>query len=145
VANNLRGWPQSPAALLLATEGSMSAPSRQQLKSQALLAERAHGMRLSPTETEQKLWRAITRIQPGVAFRRQVPVDRFILDFLAPALTLVIEVDGASHARRVAADARRDRMLARFGYRALRIDAELVRTNLPEVVAHIVAAIGSSR
>jgi very-short-patch-repair endonuclease len=122
----------------------MSAQSRQHLKFQALLAERGYGMRLSPTETEQKLWCAISRSQLGVAFRRQVPVDRYILDFLAPAIKLVVEVDGAFHARRVAADTRRDRVLRRLGYRVLRLDAELVCTNLSEAVARVAATIDSS-
>ncbi len=119
----------------------MSTQSRQQLKFQALLAERAHGMRLSPTETEQELWRAISRSQLGVPFRRQVPVDRYIVDFLAPSIKLAVEVDGSCHARRVAADARRDRVLRRLGYRVLRLPAELVLRNLEEAVARIVAAL----
>ncbi len=122
----------------------MSAQSRQHLKFQQLLAERAHCMRLSGTETELKLWHAISRNQLGIAFRRQVPVDRFILDFLAPSIKLAVEVDGASQSRRVAADVRRDRVLRRLGYRVLRLDAELVRSNLPAALARIRAAIGNA-
>jgi very-short-patch-repair endonuclease len=53
-------------------------------------------------------------------------LGRFIVDFVAPELRLVIEVDGAYHRSRHAADARRDRALVRAGYHVLRIDAELV-------------------
>ncbi len=73
-----------------------------------------------------------------------MPVDRFILDFLAPSIKLAVEVDGASHSRRVAADVRRDRVLRRLGYRVLRLDAELVRSNLPAALARIRAAIGNA-
>ena len=79
--------------------------------------------------------------QLGIEFKRQVPVDRYILDFLAPSVKLVIEVDGACHSLRRTADARRDRVLQRLGYRVLRIDAELVRCNLADAVALIVAAL----
>ncbi len=54
--------------------------------------------------------------QLGVAFRRQVPLLGFIADFYAPSARLVVEVDGGYHARRVSADARRDRgILAKSG------------------------------
>jgi very-short-patch-repair endonuclease len=44
---------------------------------------RAQGMRASPTRSEEALWRALSGSQLGVAFRRQVPFGKFILDFLA--------------------------------------------------------------
>ncbi len=94
--------------------------SRQQLKFQTLLAERAHVMRHNLTETEQILWRRISGKQLGIAFKRQVPVDRYILNFLAPAVKFAVEVDDRSHEFRRTADARRDRALARLGYRVLR-------------------------
>ena len=47
-----------------------------------LLAERAHAMRVCPTDTEQKLWRVLRRRGLGVEFRRQVVIaERFIVDF----------------------------------------------------------------
>jgi very-short-patch-repair endonuclease len=60
------------------------------------------------------------------SFRRQVVIgEKFIVDFVAPRETLVVEVDGrAYHERRHAADARRDRKLARLGYRVLRLDTD---------------------
>jgi very-short-patch-repair endonuclease len=50
---------------------------------------------------------------------------------------------GAYHARRRAADARRDRVLARLGYRVLRLEAELVLEHPEQAVARIVAALAS--
>ena len=73
----------------------------------------------------------------GVAFRRQVPVGRYIADFMAPSLRLIIEVDGGYHRQRVVADARRTRVLERLGYRVLRLDAELVSRQLPLAVEAI--------
>jgi very-short-patch-repair endonuclease len=95
-------------------------PSRSPL----LLAQRAAHMRVAPTPSEAALWAAL-RTCCGVAFRRQVPlVERFIADFFAPCVQLVIEVDGGCHARRSTADARRDIALRRAGYRTLRVTAE---------------------
>jgi very-short-patch-repair endonuclease len=114
---------------------------RQQLKRQSLLAERAHAMRHQPTPSEAKLWAAISAGQLGTAFKRQVPIGEHIVDFLAPAARLVIEVDGSSHAQRRGADARKDRALTRLGYRVLRLQAELVVTRLPVAVQAIRAAL----
>jgi very-short-patch-repair endonuclease len=83
----------------------------------------------------------------GVEFRRQVVIaEKWIVDFLAPAQKLIVEVDGRDyHARRRGADERRDRRLARLGYRVLRLDADGVTRNLPEAVARIQAALGEPR
>ena len=68
-------------------------------------------------------------------FRRQVIVGRYIVDFMAPAVGLVIEVDGeACHAERVVADARRDEALSRAGYLVLRLPASLVERRPLEAV-----------
>ena len=115
--------------------------SRQQLKFQALLAERAHHFRRNLTENERILWSRISGKQLGVAFRRQFPVGKYIVDFVAPSAKVIVEVDDRSHELKRAADARRDRNLGRLGYRVLRIPAELVRGNVSEAVARIVAAL----
>ena len=109
-----------------------------------LLALRAHGMRQAPSPPEEALWRELRAGTLGVVFRRQVPLaGRFIADFLAPAARLVVEVDGPHHAQRRAADARRDRALARLGYRVLRLEAELVMGNASEAVVRIRAALAA--
>jgi len=43
------------------------------------------------------LWRHIRNEACGVKFRRQVSVDRFVVDFYYPVLHLAIEIDGTSH------------------------------------------------
>jgi hypothetical protein len=54
----------------------------------------------------------------------------------APARRLAVEVDGGYHALRIAADARRDAKLRRWGWRVLRLDARLVVAHPAEAVAH---------
>jgi very-short-patch-repair endonuclease len=54
---------------------------------------------------------------------------------------LVVEVDGGCHGARQNQDARKDRVLAREGYRVLRLEAELVLRDLPEALARIRAAL----
>ncbi|GMV15791.1 MAG: hypothetical protein AMXMBFR56_40150 [Polyangiaceae bacterium] len=109
----------------------MLARDRQQLRRQQLLAARAAVMRAAPTASEAALWRALRARQLGVEVRRQVVIGDFIADFVVTSAWLVIEVDGSAHRGRCAADARRDRKLAKLGYRVRRLDAELVLRALP--------------
>jgi very-short-patch-repair endonuclease len=90
------------------------------------------------------LWNALSAGQVlGVVFRRQVPLvgSSFIGDFVAPALNLVIEVDGSAHEHRRRADARRNEKLRRLGYAVLRVDAAVVVRDLPAAVARIREAV----
>jgi crossover junction endodeoxyribonuclease RuvC len=97
-------------------------------------------MRVAPTDSEAALWRALRSSQLGIAFRRQVPVLGFIVDFLAPSARLIVEIDGGYHAQRRSADESRDRKLVRAGYRVLRVEAESVRRELQRVLREIRAA-----
>jgi very-short-patch-repair endonuclease len=78
----------------------------------------------------------------GVSFRRQVVLGNALADFFAPSIRLVVEVDGAHHALRRAADARRDRNLVRLGCRVLRVDAQFVLRDLPRAVQLVKDAVG---
>jgi len=111
-----------------------------------VLDMRARQMRHAPTESEARLFEALRSGKLGVRFRRQVPVaGRSIADLLAPEIGLVVEVDGGCHARRCGADERRDRALARAGYRVLRVEAELVMRDLPAAVGRVRAEVSALR
>jgi very-short-patch-repair endonuclease len=79
-------------------------------------------MRQNPTPSEARLRRQLRGKQLGVAFRRQVVVGRFIVDFLSPEGRLVVEVDGGVHAGRRS----RDEALAGMGDRVVRVAADEV-------------------
>jgi very-short-patch-repair endonuclease len=99
-------------------------------------------MRLAPTASEERLYRALRAAGLAGHFRRQVPlVGRYIVDLLAPAARLVVEVDGGYHEGRRAADERRDRVLRRAGYRVVRIESSLVEHHLQEAVGCVAAAL----
>ncbi len=98
--------------------------------------------RSSLTDSEARLWSGLKARQLGVTFRRQVPVGgQYIADFLAPSLRLIVEVDGAYHARRQGADERRDLQLTRLGYRVVRVSAQLVLADLAAAVGLVRAAL----
>jgi very-short-patch-repair endonuclease len=93
------------------------------------------------------LWRELSAGKVlGVRFRRQVPVGgRWVADFVAPALRLIVEVDGSAHEHRRRVDARRDEKLRRLGYHVLRLEAEVVMRDLPRAVAVVREAVEALR
>jgi very-short-patch-repair endonuclease len=110
---------------------------------QRLLEARAHGLRKAQTLSEQKLWAELSGGKLGVAFRRQVPIGhRFIVDFLAPSIKLVVEVDGSVHAKRRAVDARRDERLCRAGLRVMRFTVDEVVRDIGAVVVRLRGVVG---
>jgi very-short-patch-repair endonuclease len=108
----------------------MSHPLKPHSSRAALLDCRARQMRQHPTHSELVLWQAIRGQRLGVAFRRQVPLGSYIVDFLAPSARLIVEVDGGYNQARRKADARRDRWLHQQGYTVLRLPAAMVLENL---------------
>ncbi len=88
-------------------------------------------MRVSPTRSEALLWPQLRGRKLGVRFRRQHPLDRYIVDFFAPCARLVVEVDGAMHETQRAHDAIRQRAIETlFGVRFVRIRGELVERDV---------------
>ena len=55
-------------------------------------------LRKKATDTERILWPHLrNRNFAGYKFRRQHPIDNYILDFYCPAARLAIELDGGGH------------------------------------------------
>ena len=93
---------QAPGGLRSAacrTAGGHLRARRSTSRRNAILDRRAlKGIRWAPTRSEELLWRALRGRQLGVTFRRQVVLlGRFVADFYAAEVRLVVEVDGAWH------------------------------------------------
>jgi very-short-patch-repair endonuclease len=100
----------------------------------------ARDMRKDPTDAESELWQALRARRLGkLKFRRQVPLNGFILDFVCFEAALVVELDGSQHLGS-AADARRDAMLAERGLMTLRFENDDVRDDIDAACARILAA-----
>lgn len=121
----------------------MPVPVRLSPHQRSVVEGHARGMRAAPTRSEELLFRAVGGRKLGVLFRRQVPVlgGRYVADLYAAAVRLVVEVDGGAHFGREAADARRDRALARAGYRVLRIETGVVERDVGVAVGRIREAL----
>ena len=85
------------------------------------LKERSQGLRKNATKEENHLWYDFLSNYP-FRFRRQVPVDRFILDFYCAAAKMAIELDGRQHdsSQGIAYDAERTAMLQKYDIKVLR-------------------------
>ena len=73
----------------------------------------------------------------GVKFRRQQPIGPLIVDFYNSDYRLVIEVDGSVHDFQQHADQERQAILETLGLNVLRVNAELVESDLPTVLNRI--------
>jgi very-short-patch-repair endonuclease len=83
--------------------------------------ERARALRREMTEAEKKLWQMLrSRQTEGYRFRRQVPIGRFMADFVCHEAKLIVEIDGGQHDPSSETEARRTRFLESEGYCVLR-------------------------
>ena len=107
-----------------------------------LMRRRARELRKRMTDAERKLWFALRdRRFARFKFCRQVPIGRFVADFICFERRLVIEVDGGQHADSLS-DQRRDRWFAANGYRVLRFWNNEVLKNLDGVTTLLADTLG---
>ena len=105
-------------------------------------ASRARRLRSHQTDAERILWlRLRDRRLNGLKFRRQVPVDRYVVDFCADA-HLVIELDGGQHA--TADETNRTKILEAMGYLVLRFWNNEVHENIDGVLESILNVLDRS-
>ena len=89
------------------------------------------------------LWQYLRGRDLGYKFRRQHPINRFIIDFYCAEAKLCIEIDGSSHldAEQEAYDKARTKILEELGYQVIRFTNNEVRYNIHVVVDEIVNAV----
>jgi very-short-patch-repair endonuclease len=101
-------------------------------------------LRSRSTDAETALWHAVrNRRLLGFKFRRQVPKQGYVADFLCPSARLIVEVDGGQHALRTAEDNVRTKQLEQDGYRVLRFWNNDVLNNLEGVLTVIAAELAN--
>ena len=94
------------------------------------------------TDAERILWfRLRGRRLAGWKFKRQVPIDRFIVDFVCADAKLIVELDGGQHAVRTRQDEERTRTLEAMGYLVLRFWNNDVLGNIEGVLVTIQAEL----
>ena len=100
-------------------------------------------MRAESVPAEHKLWQQLRNRQvDGLKFRRQVPVGKYIADFVCHETKLIVELDGPTHDEREAHDQQRTRFLQREGYRVIRFLNEDVHRDIDSVLRTILRESG---
>ncbi|WP_291685220.1 endonuclease domain-containing protein [Bradyrhizobium sp.] len=101
---------------------------------------RSRTLRASQTSAEAKLWQALrNRRLARWKFRRQHPIDRYVVDFVTLDGKLIVEVDGVTHSEpsEIARDKGRSAVLEACGFLVLRVTNTDVYENLEGVLEMI--------
>jgi very-short-patch-repair endonuclease len=110
------------------------------------LRSNARTLRKNSTDAERILWSELRdhRLN-GAGFRRQVPIDNYIADFICHAAKLVIELDGGQHYsdRGEQADPARSAVIETKGFQVLRFSNHDVMINRVGVLETIIAAVAA--
>jgi very-short-patch-repair endonuclease len=113
-------------------------PTEKDTPSPWVMRERARELRRAQTPAESILWGRLRSQQlSGYKFRRQHPIEPFIVDFCCPACCLVIELDGDTHAFQEEYDRARTARLKAAGYHVLRFTNREVQQQLEGVLEAI--------
>jgi error-prone DNA polymerase len=109
------------------------------------LRSKARVRRQNQTKAESVLWRELRAHRlHGLSFRRQVPLGRFIADFVCHKAKLIVELDGDAHRDREKRDRERDTQFQHRGYCTLRFCNEDV-LSYPERVLEEIRRVCADR
>jgi very-short-patch-repair endonuclease len=92
-------------------------------------------LRRNQTDAERHLWKILRNRNLSHKFRRQQPIDHYVVDFVCIDQKLIIELDGGQHTQEV--DHARTMYLERHGFRVVRFWNDEVLNN-PEGVYQVV-------
>ena len=105
----------------------------------------ARDMRHAATDAEAAMWHLLRdRRFSQVKFRRQVPFQNYILDFVCFERRLIIEIDGSQHLDSNR-DERRDAVLASEGFQIIRCWNNDVLQRRNAVLEDLFAKLGLDR
>jgi very-short-patch-repair endonuclease len=102
------------------------------------LTRLAKELRKNSTEAESILWNRLRSRQiEGIKFRRQQPIEGYIVDFVSFEKRIIIELDGGQHAKEHEKDRIREGILEENGFRILRFWNNEIFENLDGVLETI--------
>jgi very-short-patch-repair endonuclease len=110
--------------------------------------KRARALHASETSAEAKLWyRLRGRRLARWKFRRQHPIDKYVVDFATIEGKLVVEIDGVTHSEpaEVFRDELRTRVLERCGFLVIRFSNVDVYENIGGVLETIESTLRLAR
>jgi len=112
----------------------------------ASLLENAKRLRSNMTDVEKKIWMQLRAKRFfGYKFYRQVPLGKYIPDFLCYEPKLIIELDGGQHAEQINYDQKRDAFFKEQGFMILRFWNNEVMQNMDGVLSVIIESLRARR
>ena len=100
-------------------------------------SEQTRSFRKGQTDAERQLWFALRdRRLAGYKFRRQHPINGYVVDFACTKYWLIVEADGGQHSENTS-DARRTAALEAQGWRVLRFWNNEILNNTRGVIETI--------
>ncbi len=123
---NIKEWILIPNPSPQVEKGAARVP-KYQVKD-PIQFELAKELRRGHTDSEKKLWELLRNSNLGVKFRRQHPIDAYIVDFVSLQERLIVEVDGGYHDNpdQIEYDKERTRVLNEIGFEVIRFTNEEV-------------------
>ena len=107
---------------------------------------RARSLRRNSTDAEVLVWQHLrSRRLLGCKFRRQVPIGKYIVDFLCEDPPIIIELDGGQHMEQERYDQTRTNWLQANGFLVLRFWNNDIAENLEGVLESLFSTIEKSR
>jgi very-short-patch-repair endonuclease len=110
----------------------------------AKLRQYARDLRHNSTDTEKHLWYYLRANRLGHKFKRQVPIEGFIVDFVCFQKRLIIELDGGQHLIDQEKGNQRTAKLEACGFRVFRFWNHEVLQSAESVLASIHSALSPS-
>jgi very-short-patch-repair endonuclease len=107
---------------------------------QAHMFKNANTLRTNSTDSEKILWQKLKAKKfHNIKFRRQHPINQFIVDFYCDQLKLVIELDGGYHniPEIKERDNERESILREWGLNVIRFKNEEIEKDLNSVLLKI--------
>jgi very-short-patch-repair endonuclease len=99
-------------------------------------------LRKRMTLPEKLLWEKLNRKQiSGVRFRRQHPIDFFIVDFYCHEAKLVVEIDGEIHNSSKEYDDGRSAEMERYSIKVIRFTNKEVEEDIDNVINRVKSEI----
>jgi len=106
----------------------------------------AKQLRHNQTSAETLIWEELRgRKCGGYKFRRQVPIGKYVVDFLCIKQKLIVEIDGPSHEDAQDYDANRTQVLEAMGYHVIRLSNDNVYEDLDATIEAIWQALENAR
>jgi len=133
---NIKEWvlvPSPPAPLHGVERGAARVPKYAVYT--PVQYELAKQMRKKHTEAEGVLWELLRDSKLGVKFRRQHPIDKYIVDFICLQESLIVEADGGYHTTEEQKfyDKERTRVLNEIGFEVIRFTNEEITEHLYKI------------